>query len=133
MSNPAFSTEQISVCGFGAEQETVNSSNAKAWLSLTPGGADGVPESIDGLECARVLVSPENLSDALADEVIAKVGELPRPLVISCASGARASTVAWLYIASKNKLTGDQVVEQANGAPWLSKPPLVNWVKSKAG
>ena len=36
MSNPAFSTEQISVCGFGAEQETVNSSNAKAWLSLTP-------------------------------------------------------------------------------------------------
>lgn len=93
--------------------------------------SDGVPESYDGIACARVLVSPEILSDTLADEVIAKVGELPRPLVISCASGARASTVAWLYIASKKKLTGDQVVEEAKGASWLNKPPLVNWVKKQ--
>mmetsp|Transcript_17191 Transcript_17191/g.22328 ORF Transcript_17191/g.22328 Transcript_17191/m.22328 type:complete len:138 (+) Transcript_17191:156-569(+) len=136
MKNSIFEKEEIFVCGFGSEVDTVKSNNAKSWLSLTPGGVDGVPVGMDGVNCGRVLVSVGSLSDELATNVVAEVGRLKKvgsPIVISCASGARASSVAWLYIAKKNGLSSDEVMKQAESEAWISKPPLREWVRKNVG
>lgn len=129
MAPASFEKEQISVCGFGSELDLISRTKAKAWLSLTPANENGVVESYDNVKCARVIVNIDSLSDDLANEVVNQVEMLPRPLVISCASGARASSVAWLHIAKKNDMTFADVSKEASGSPWMSKPPLFRWVK----
>mmetsp|Transcript_16527 Transcript_16527/g.25822 ORF Transcript_16527/g.25822 Transcript_16527/m.25822 type:complete len:135 (-) Transcript_16527:191-595(-) len=128
MTSEDFKREKICVCGFRKEEETLNLNGAKGWLSLTPAGVDDVPEKFDGIDCSRVLVSPDALDDDLAEKVVSEITRLPKPLLISCASGARASTCAWLYIAKKHGYSFEKVLELSAGEAWLSKPPLKNWV-----
>lgn len=128
MTSEDFKIEKIYVCGFRKEEEILNLNSAKGWLSLTPAGADDVPEKIDGVDCSRVLVSPDALDDELAKKVIGEIERLPKPLLISCASGARASTCAWIYIAKKHGYNFEKVLELSAGESWLNKPPLKNWV-----
>lgn len=64
-----------------------------------------------GLTYANVPMPLDRLNSKLAEEVLATLQDLPKPILIYCASARRASAIALLEIARKRDLTPEQVLE----------------------
>jgi len=74
---------------------------------------------------------PRTLTVDLAREHIAALDELPRPTLITCRGGPRASAVAYMYSALKTGADADEVLAEAERqlAPFCKLPELREWVR----
>ncbi len=111
-----------------------------SWLFLVgdafasmPGGIsyaqvqEAVPES------ERVVSDPPQvLTLELARQHIEALDRLPRPTLISCRSGPRASAVAYMYAGWKSGATPAEVLAaaEADGAPLCAFPECREWVRT---
>lgn len=113
---------------------------AASWLFLVgdefasmPGGMsyaqvqDAVPHS------ARVISDPPRLLNLeLARQQVAALDALPRPTLVTCRSGPRASAAAYLCAASKAGASFEDLSAAAerDNAPFCAVPECQEWVRS---
>ena len=64
-----------------------------------------------GLRYANVPMPLDRLNSNLAQEVLATLQDLPKPILIYCASARRASAIVSLEIARERNLTPEQMME----------------------
>lgn len=86
---------------------------------------DAVPES------ANVISDPPQALDMdLARRQVAALDELPRPTLVTCRTGPRASALVYLYAGLKAGATADEVLARAEDeeAPFAASDELRAWV-----
>jgi len=85
-----------------------------------------------GLVYAHIPVSPAHLSEELATQVLAAIEQLPKPLLVHCASGMRASLMALLSAATQQGMTPDEAVAWAKqlGFDYSANPGLQQFFES---
>jgi protein tyrosine phosphatase (PTP) superfamily phosphohydrolase (DUF442 family) len=82
---------------------------------------------------ARVVSDPPlELDLDLARQHVAALDELPRPTLISCRTGPRASAVAYMYAGLKAGATPAEVITAAeqDAAPFCGFPAYREWLRS---
>jgi hypothetical protein len=82
---------------------------------------------------ARVVSDPPRvLTLDLARQQVAALDRLPRPTLISCRSGPRASAVAYMYAGLKLGATVDAVLAAAerDNAPFCTFLDIKDWLRS---
>jgi hypothetical protein len=82
---------------------------------------------------ARVISDPPRVLDLeLARQHVEALDSLPRPTLISCRTGPRASAVAYMYSGLKSGADPDDVLSDAekNEAPFVKSEEYKNWVRS---
>jgi uncharacterized protein (TIGR01244 family) len=66
-----------------------------------------------GLQYSNIPVQPNAISEELTTEVLKQIDELPKPILIHCASGMRAGAMAFMNLATRQGLTPEQVFSLA--------------------
>jgi protein tyrosine phosphatase (PTP) superfamily phosphohydrolase (DUF442 family) len=111
-----------------------------SWLFLVgeefasmPGGIayDQVQQSV-GVSARVISDPPRELNLELARQHVAALDVLPRPTLISCRTGPRASAVAYMYAGLKAGATPAEVVAVAehDAALFCAFPAYKDWVRS---
>ena len=88
---------------------------------------EATPESIN------VISDPPRVLDLdLAKQHIKALDELPRPTLISCRTGPRASAVAYMYAGLKSGADAEDVIAAAeeDEAPFVNNEEYKEWVRS---
>jgi len=83
--------------------------------------------------CANVISDPPQiLSLDLAHQHVTALDSLPRPTLISCRTGPRASAVAYMYSGLKLGAEPDEVIATAekDDAPFIKFDEYKEWVRS---
>lgn len=98
-----------------------------------PGGMsyDQVRQAVP--HSARVISDPPRILDLdLARQHVAALDALPRPTLVSCRTGPRASAVAYMYAGLKAGSTPAEVIETAeqDGAPFCAFEDYKEWVRT---
>jgi hypothetical protein len=118
----------------------ITAAGCASWLFLVgdefatmPGGISWaqVQESVPAT--ARVISDPPRELDLdLARQHVAALEELPRPTMISCRTGPRASAVAYMYAGLEAGASAHEVVAAAerDEAPFCAFPAYKEWVRS---
>ena len=81
---------------------------------------------------ARVVSDPPRVLDlALARQHVQALDALPRPTLVSCRSGPRASAVAYMYAGLKAGAKFEDVIAAAehDNAPFCAFPEYKEWVR----
>ncbi|MEO7429876.1 MAG: hypothetical protein ABIY48_10910 [Acidimicrobiales bacterium] len=111
----------------------------ESWLCLTgplfaamDGGTsyDDVMAAVDGRAANVISDPPEVLDLDLARQHVAALDELPRPTLVTCRAGPRASAVVYMYAGLKAGAAPDDVVAAAerDGAPCATNDELKQWI-----
>jgi protein tyrosine phosphatase (PTP) superfamily phosphohydrolase (DUF442 family) len=82
-------------------------------------------------ESANVIADPPQEFDMdLARRGVAALDGLPRPTLVTCRTGRRASALVYLYSGLRSGAPADQVLAraEADGAPFTHVEPLKAWV-----
>lgn len=82
--------------------------------------------------CARVVSDPPRVLDLeLARQHVAALDALPRPTLVSCRAGPRASAVAYMYAGLKAGASAHDVLAAAvrDGAPFCAFADYQDWVR----
>jgi uncharacterized protein (TIGR01244 family) len=69
-----------------------------------------------GLRYASIPVKKEEISDALTTQVLAQMDELPKPILVHCASGMRAGAMAFMHMATREGLSAQEALSRAQEA-----------------
>lgn len=88
---------------------------------------EAAPESIN------VISDPPRVLDLeLAKQHVKALDELPRPTLISCRTGPRASAVAYMYAGLKSGADAEDVIAAAeeDQAPFVKDDGYKDWVRS---
>src|SRR6185503_3402714 len=111
-----------------------------SWLFLVgdefaamPGGISYAQVQRAVPQSARVVSDPPRVLDLdLARQHVAALDTLPRPTLISCRTGPRASAVAYMYAGLRSGATYEDVLAAAEGddAPFVASPECKDWVRS---
>jgi protein tyrosine phosphatase (PTP) superfamily phosphohydrolase (DUF442 family) len=111
-----------------------------SWLFLVgeefasmPGGMSYAQVQQSVPVSARVVSDPPlELDLELARQHVAALEQLPRPTLISCRTGPRASAVAYMYAGLKAGATPAEVVTAAehDNAPFCAFTAYKEWVRS---
>ena len=111
-----------------------------SWLFLVGDEFASMPEGISYAQVqdavastARVVSDPPRVLDLdLARQHVDALDHLPRPTLISCRTGPRASAVAYMYAGLKLGATPEDVLAAADeeGAPFCAFPEYRDWVRS---
>src|SRR5260221_2336660 len=111
-----------------------------SWLFLVgdefasmPGGISyaQVQEAVE--HAARVVSDPPRvLTLELAREQVAALDNLPRPALVSCRTGPRASAVAYLYAGLKAAAKVEEVLDAAerDQAPFCASQEDKDWLRT---
>jgi hypothetical protein len=111
-----------------------------SWLFLVgdefasmPGGMsfDQVRDAVP--QVARVVSDPPlELTLDLARQHVAALDALPRPTLVSCRTGPRASAVVYMYSGLARGADAQDVIDAAaaDGAPFMAFPVYQAWVRS---
>jgi hypothetical protein len=80
----------------------------------------------------RVSDPPRTLNLELARQHVAALDALPRPTLVTCRSGPRASAVVYLYAGLKARAAAAEVLDRAerDGAPFCKFDEYMEWVRS---
>jgi hypothetical protein len=115
-------------------------SGCASWLYLLgeefasmPGGMSYAQVQEAAPENARVVSDPPRVLDlSLARQHVEALDSLPRPTLISCRTGPRASAVAYMYAGLKGGASCDDVIAAAerDDAPFCKFPEYKEWVRS---
>jgi uncharacterized protein (TIGR01244 family) len=85
-----------------------------------------------GLEYANVPLKPTEANQQLTEQVIQEIANLPKPVLIHCAAGARASGIALIANAISEGLTYEQITEKAQELSLnLEQPHLKQFLLEK--
>lgn len=82
-------------------------------------------------ESANIVSDPPVVLDMdLARQHVAALDELPRPTLVTCRAGPRASAVVYLYAGLKSGATAEEVIARAEAdeAPFTGNDDLRAWV-----
>lgn len=82
---------------------------------------------------ANVISDPPRVLNLdLARQMISALDELPRPTLISCRMGPRASAAAYLYAGLKQRVEVDEILTAAeqDDAPFYPIPAYREWVRA---
>lgn len=86
-----------------------------------------------GLTYLHHPVAPDALDDALVDDFRRKLADLPKPVLLHCASGKRASAMTLMALAAQEGLDGDAVIEKGRESGFdLSQEQIGQFVKDYA-
>lgn len=66
-----------------------------------------------GLAYCHAPISSQALNDRAVDRFRDAIEQLPKPVLIHCASGRRAGAAALMYLGVKNKQRGQEILDQA--------------------
>ena len=79
-----------------------------------------------GLRYVSIPVKKEEISDELTDDVLKEIDELPKPVLVHCASGMRAGAMAFMHMATRAGLPAEEAMSraQASGFDCNSEPQL---------
>lgn len=112
--------------------------NAASWLYLNGSEFDSMDGGMsyaqvqDAVPCsAKVITDPPRVLDLeLARQHVAALDELPRPTVITCRAGPRASAVSYMYAGLRAGAAPQEVIAaaEAAGAPFCTFPDYKEWV-----
>ncbi|MDB9311109.1 sulfur transferase domain-containing protein [Aphanizomenon sp. CS-733/32] len=69
---------------------------------------------IVGLEYTNIPLNPQEPNQELTKEAIQEIENLPKPILIHCAGGARAGGIALIAEAIQAGLTYEQIAQKAN-------------------
>jgi hypothetical protein len=74
---------------------------------------------------------PRTLDLELARQHVAALDALPRPTLVTCRAGPRASAVAYMYAGLRAGVSADEVLARArqDGAPFCAFEEYVQWVR----
>lgn len=87
-----------------------------------------------GLEYANVPLVASEANQNLTEEAIQQIENLPKPILIHCAGGGRASGIALIAIAIQEGLTYEQIVQKAAELNInLEQPHLKQFLSEKFG
>lgn len=113
--------------------------DAESWLYLC---GEAFAEMDGGMSYADVqgaldptinIVSdpPTTMDMDLARQHIAALDELPRPTLVTCRAGPRASAVVYLYAGLRSGASAEDVLARARAddAPFTKSDELVSWVR----
>ncbi len=86
-----------------------------------------------GLTYLHHPVAPDALDDALVDDFRRKLADLPKPVLLHCASGKRASAMTLMALAVQEGLDGDAAIEKGRESGFdLSQEQIGQFVKDYA-
>ncbi len=118
---------------------SVAQANAASWLYLCgeefaamEGGMSYADVRAAVPESANVVSDPPRELDMnLAREQVAALDELPRPTLVTCRSGPRASALVYLYAGLEAGVSADDVLAraQSDDAPFCQSDELKAWVR----
>lgn len=74
-----------------------------------------IAESL-GLDYVHAPLTPATANEGQLAEIVAELDKLPKPTLIHCAGGMRASAIALLSIAKQEGLSTKEVLERAQAA-----------------
>ena len=113
---------------------------AASWLFLVgdefaamPGGISYSQVQSAVEHAARVISDPPRVLNLdLAREQVTALDALPRPTLVTCRSGPRASATAYLYAGLKAGATLDEILAaaEADHAPFMAIPENREWLRS---
>lgn len=105
-----------------AELEQAAQKGFKSVLNLRSPNEEGflqeepqVAESL-GLSYANAPFTPATADETQIAALVAELDKLPKPTLVHCAGGLRASAIALISIAQQEGLTADQAIERAQAA-----------------
>jgi uncharacterized protein (TIGR01244 family) len=149
MSNSKRIDENFTVAGQVSAEELEQASQAgfKSVLNLRspnePGFLNEEPQLAEdaGLEYAHTPLAIESAEEQLST-ILAELDKLPKPTLIHCAGGGRASVIALSSLAERDGLTPEQALAKAQeaGIDYSTNPKLkqlleqyiANHIKAKA-
>ena len=118
--------------GFAREAE------AASWLylcgeefSTVEGGMSYADVQAAVAESINIVSDPPQVLDLdLARRQVAALNQLPRPTLVTCRTGPRASATIYLYAGLRAGATADAVLAraEADGAPFVRSDELRAWV-----
>lgn len=65
-----------------------------------------------GLSYINIPVKPEALSDDLADQVLQRIDQAPKPTLVHCKTGLRSAALALMYTATQTGLSAAEAMEK---------------------
>jgi hypothetical protein len=120
-------------------KEYLTDSGCVSWLFLIGEEFASMPGGIsfeqvrDATKDSLNVISdpPRELTFELAKQQIAALDQLPRPTLISCRTGPRASALAYLYSGLQQGADPEEVIEAAENddAPFVKTEEYKNWVR----
>lgn len=128
-----FNTEKIAdPSGFAKDHQ------AASWLYLigeefaSMEGGMSYTQVQQAVECSSNVISdpPRELNLDLARQHVAALDELPRPTLVTCRTGPRASAVAYMYAGLKSNTDPREVIAEAErkGALFCKFDAYKDWV-----
>jgi hypothetical protein len=112
---------------------------AASWLSLTGEEFAAMEGGMSYAQVQRAVARsinvvsdpPRVLGLELARQHVAALDELPRPTLVTCRSGPRASAVAYMYSGLRGDADPEDVLAEAerNGAPFCKFDDYKQWVR----
>jgi uncharacterized protein (TIGR01244 family) len=89
---------------------------------------------IVGLEYANVPLLPPDEHQNLTEEAIQQIENLPKPILLHCGAGGRATGIALIATAIQENLTYEQIVQKAAELHLsLEQPHLKQFLLDKFG
>ena len=126
--------EQITVAGQIAPEQLKQAAQEgfKSVLNLRAADEEGyLPDERQraeaaGLQYANIPVKKEEISDELTMGVLKEIDELPKPVLIHCASGMRAGAMAFMHMATREGMSAEAAMKRAqeSGFDCNSEPQL---------
>lgn len=105
--------------------------NGEAFASMD-GGMSYAQVQAAVAKSANVVSDPPQVLDLdLARQHVAALDDLPRPTLVTCRAGPRASAVAYMYAGLRAGVSADAVIAaaQAAGAPFVAFDDYIAWVR----
>jgi uncharacterized protein (TIGR01244 family) len=66
-----------------------------------------------GLDYTNIPINPSEPNQELVDQVIQKIEDLPKPILVHCAAGARASAIALIATSIRDGLSSEEIITKA--------------------
>ena len=84
-----------------------------------------------GLEYVNIPVSPNNMSEELADRVLQQIDSLSKPLLTHCQSGLRSGAMSLMYLAIKEEISAEEAMNKgkAMGFDCNKSPQMKDFFK----
>lgn len=116
--------DQITVAGQIAPEQLKQAAQEgfKSVLNLRASGEEGfLPDEekqakAAGLTYVNIPVKKEEISDELTSQVLKEIDELPKPVLVHCASGMRAGAMAFMHMATREGMRAKEAMGKAQDA-----------------
>ncbi|MBW4636231.1 MAG: tyrosine-protein phosphatase [Iphinoe sp. HA4291-MV1] len=85
-----------------------------------------------GLEYANIPLNPTEANQESVNQAIQEIENLPKPILVHCAAGARASAIAFIATATHEDWTLEQIKQKAEELNLkLEQPHLQQFLQNK--